>query len=126
MLLNFGFSNEKILKDFDVDLYLMRDVEIGDEGIESGEYFMTSEKLTGYEDITLPSNAPDDEYYIVVAYIGNSFNDAPAEVKGGFKLSGFGNNDVDGNVRTFTFSTPGYYYYFGPFKKTGKSFVKTN
>jgi hypothetical protein len=110
-------------KDFDLDLYLLKDVVIGEDGIESGDYYLTSDKVGSFEDITLLSGAPDRDYYIMVAYRGNNFNDAPAEVKGSFKLSGFGHDDTKSNVYTFTFDEPGYYYYFGPFRKVGKTFT---
>jgi hypothetical protein len=111
-------------KDFDLDLYVMTNVEEGPDGIESGDYFMVSEKANSFEDITIPATAPDQEYYILIAYMGNNFNDAAAAVKGYFKLSGFGNNDTKSNVWEVEFDEPGYYYYFGPFKKTGKTFAR--
>jgi hypothetical protein len=113
-------------KDFDLDVYLMTDVVEGPDGIESGNYYKTSQKLNEFEDITLLSTAPDKEYYILVAYISNSFNDAAAKVTGAFKLSGFGYDDANSNLFTFEFDEPGYYYYWGPFKKTGKTFTRLN
>lgn len=110
-------------KDFDLDLYLLSNVVIGEDGIESANYYQVSESFDSFEDVTLLSAAPDRDYYIMVSYIGNKFNDAPAKVQGSFKLFGFGHDDAKGNTYNFTFDEPGYYYYWGPFRKSGKSFV---
>lgn len=112
-------------KDFDLDLYLMTNVVMGEDGIESGNYHQVSESVDSFENLTLLSTAPDRDYYIVVSYIGNNFNDAPAEVKGSFKLFGFGHDDTKSNTFNFTFDEPGYYYYWGPFRKNGRTFTLT-
>lgn len=55
----------------DLDLVLITDVEIGDEGIVDPEFttVATSENEHGFETVVLQESHPDKEYYIAVFYL---------------------------------------------------------
>ncbi len=111
-------------EDADFDLYLLSNVVIND-GIQSSTVVQASTKKGSFESITVDDNLPDGEYYIKVDYRSKKSN-VTGVANPIAKLSGFGNKDWRGN-NLFRFSFKAnelnYYSWYGPFQKSGRSFV---
>jgi hypothetical protein len=110
--------------DYDIDLYLVTNVVETKEGLEDYDVFDYSAKLNSFEDIMLPKTAPDQDYYIIAYYNGNTRDKDDLPLSGRVELSGFGYSDTDHkNYWTFELPEVGYYSYRGPFRKVGGTFV---
>lgn len=110
--------------DYDLDLFLLSNVVISDNGLESYDIADYSAKLGAFEDIFVKSGDPDKEYYVMVYYNSNTRNKDNLPIEGRVELSGFGYNDQDKkNYWTFDLPEVGWYTWKGPFKKQGSTFV---
>lgn len=100
----------------DLNLYIANNVEISDETITDYDLYDGSENESGFESLVLPADAPDGDYYIIVAY-----NEGSSSVKYKINLNGAGysNDSVTG---TFSSGDVGYAVFYGPLSKSGTSY----
>jgi hypothetical protein len=100
----------------DLNLYIANNVEISDETITDFDLYDASENESGFESLVLPYDAPDGDYYIVVAY-----NEGSSGVTYKINLNGAGysNNSATG---TFSSGDAGQAIFYGPLSKSGTSY----
>jgi hypothetical protein len=114
--LTWGSGGGDNIDDEDLNLYIVNNVEISDETITDFDMYDGSENESGFESLTLPSDAPDGDYYIVVAYnAGSSSVDYKINLNG----AGYSNDSATG---TFSSSDVGYAVFYGPLSKSGTSY----
>jgi hypothetical protein len=114
--LTWGSGGGDNIDDEDLNLYIVNNVEISDETITDFDMYDGSENESGFESLTLPSDAPDGDYYIVVAYNSGSNS---VDYKINLNGAGYSNDSATG---TFSSSDVGYAVFYGPLSKSGTSY----
>lgn len=100
----------------DLNLYIANNVEISDETITDYDLYDGSENESGFESLVLPADAPDGDYYIIVAYNAGS---SSVKYKINLNGAGYSNDSVTG---TFSSGDVGYAVFYGPLSKSGTSY----
>lgn len=100
----------------DLNLYIANNVEISDETIADYDLYDGSENESGFESLVLPADAPDGDYYIIVAYNAGS---SSVKYKINLNGAGYSNDSVTG---TFSSGDVGYAVFYGPLSKSGTSY----
>lgn len=114
--LTWGSGGADDIDDEDLNLYIVNNVEITDDTITDFDMYDGSENESGFESLVLPADAPDGDYYIVVAYNqGNSSVDYKVNLNG----AGYSNDSATG---TFSSDDAGYAVFYGPLSKSGTSY----
>lgn len=114
--LTWGSGGADDIDDEDLNLYIANNVEITDDAITDFDLYDASENESGFESLVLPANAPDGDYYIIVAYNrGSSSVDYTINLNG----AGYSNDSATG---TFSSDDVGYAVFYGPLSKSGTSY----
>ncbi len=114
--LTWGAGGADDIDDEDLNLYIANNVEITDETITDFDLYDGSENESGFESLVLPADAPDGDYYIIVAY-----NEGSSSVSYKLNLNGAGYNN-DSATGTFSSGDVGYAVFYGPLSKSGTSY----
>lgn len=114
--LTWGSGGADDIDDEDLNLYIVNNVEITDYTITDFDMYDGSENESGFESLVLPAEAPDGDYYIVVAY-----NEGSSSVDYKINLNGAGYSS-DSVTGTFSSGDVGYAVFYGPLSKSGTSY----
>jgi hypothetical protein len=108
--------DDEDVDDYNLDFFIAYNVVIEDDMVEEYEIYDISENTSGFETLTIPSDAPDQEYYLVVAYVsGSKAVDYALHLNG----AGFEEQAVEGE---FAASDVGLAMFYGPLNKDGDTF----
>jgi hypothetical protein len=114
--LTWGAGGDDDVDDEDLNLYIAYNVEFNDDTITDFDLYDGSENESGFESLVLPADAPDGDYYIIVAY-----NEGSSSVDYKINLNGAGYNN-DSATGTFSSDDVGYAVFYGPLSKSGTSY----
>ncbi|WP_343671737.1 Calx-beta domain-containing protein [Chitinophaga sp.] len=100
----------------DLDLYLVNNVTITDNSVDSYNVLSGSTNSTGFESLLLSNDLDDDTYYVVTAY-----SDGARDVNYDFNMKVDGNTVLEDSY-SFSASEVGYGYFYGPITKSGTAY----
>lgn len=112
--------------DADFQLELVTDVKRVDGEFEDYTVYRNSNNINSFESIRIDDTAPDKEYYVFVTFKNRSAS-VTGKVTTYLKFNGFGFSDWKGGNRgtsEFEKNEIDYFAWYGPFKKTGRTFVR--